>query len=55
MTVRRDGFGRMKRDEGTRSIRRAHLQGAYNMVLKGDKGVGDFTGRVRKFLERFFK
>ena len=55
MSTFRDGFGRVKRTEPNRDYRRAHLQGAHNMILKGLKKPDDFKGRVRELLKRVFR
>ena len=54
MTTRRDGFGRIKRTEGTRSIRRAHLQGAVKLVAAGNRLPESFGTRMKNALLRYF-
>jgi hypothetical protein len=45
----------MKRQQQNRNWRRAHIQGAHNMVLKGEKKPSNFRGRLRAMLLKVFR
>ena len=50
MAVTRDGFGRIKRHTGNRSVRRMHLEGAARLVEEGKREPASFSRRVFNWL-----
>lgn len=54
MTVRRNWYGHIKRTTGTRSNRRAHLQGAIRLIDQKKRTVESFSGRMLAMLRRAF-
>lgn len=54
MSAKRDGFGRIKRTADNRDYRRAHLQGAFRLVVSGQRKPESFTGRIGAAIRRLF-
>lgn len=54
MSVHRNGAGQIKRTTGTRSNRRAHLQGALRLIDQQKRAVESFKGRMLSMLRRAF-
>lgn len=55
MTVKRDGFGRIKRQSvNHRDFRRKHAEGAAWLVETGARQVDSFKGRMLAVLRRVF-
>lgn len=54
MSVKRNEFGAIKRTTGTRSNRRAHLQGALRLIDQQKRTVDSFKGRMLAMIRRAF-
>ena len=54
MTVKRNGYGQIKRTEQNRDFRRAHLRGAAKLVANGNRLPESFGTRMKNALLRYF-